>query len=56
MFRYWKAHGCIDAIFAGSVVVLHRHDLLDISVVHGDGTTTAAKKAVTTLASADIKR
>jgi transposase len=44
MFRYWKARGCIDAIFAGSVVTLRRHDLLDISVLHGDGTTTAAKK------------
>ena len=44
MFRYWRARGCIDAIFAGSVSALHRHDLLDISVVHVDGTKTAAKK------------
>ena len=44
MFRYWRARGCIDAIFAGSVFTLHQNNLLDISVVHGDGTTTAAKK------------
>lgn len=44
MFRYWQARGCIDSIFAGSVFTLNRNELLDISVVHGDGTTTAAKK------------
>src|ERR1039457_1480403 len=44
MFRYWHARGCINSIFAGSVFSLDRSNLLDISVVHGDGTTTAAKK------------
>jgi len=44
MFRYWQARGCIDAIFAGSVLTLHQNDLLDTGVIHGDGTTTAAKK------------
>ena len=44
MFRYWQAHGCMDAIFAGSVLKLHQDNLLDTSVIHGDGTTTAAKK------------
>ena len=39
-----EADGCIDAIFTGSVVQLHRDNLLDITVLHGDGTTTAAKK------------
>jgi transposase len=43
-FRRWEADGCFDAIFAGTVVKLHRADLLDTSVIHGDGTTTAAKK------------
>jgi hypothetical protein len=28
----------------GSVCKLHKDQLLDTSVVHGDGTTTAAKK------------
>lgn len=44
MFRYWHARGCIDAIFAGSVSTLDRLGLLDISIMHCDGTTTVAKK------------
>ena len=43
-WRRWEADGCIDAIFTGSVAQLHRDNLLDITVLHGDGTTTAAKK------------
>jgi len=43
-WRRWEADGCIDAIFEGSVMQLHQDALLDISVIHGDGTTTAAKK------------
>lgn len=43
-WRRWEADGCIDAIFTGSVMQLHRDNLLDITVLHGDGTTTAAKK------------
>ena len=43
-WRRWEADGCIDAIFAGSVMQLHQDGLLDITVIHGDGTTTAAKK------------
>src|SRR5580693_9443437 len=43
-FRRWQADGCFDAIFIGSVVTLQENDHLDISVIHGDGTTTAAKK------------
>ena len=43
-WRRWEADGCIDAIFTGSVMQLHQDELLDISVIHGDGTTTAAKK------------
>ena len=40
----WIDDGCIDAIFTGSVLKLHQDNRLDISIVHGDGTTTAAKK------------
>ena len=36
-WRRWEADGCIDAIFTGSVVQLHRDNLLDITVLHGDG-------------------
>ncbi|MEM9511571.1 MAG: transposase [Cyanobacteria bacterium P01_E01_bin.48] len=43
-FRRFEAHGCFDAIFAESVSRLHQKGHLDISVIHGDGTTTAAKK------------
>ncbi|CAB3808900.1 hypothetical protein LMG28614_06908 [Paraburkholderia ultramafica] len=42
--RRWLADGCMDAIFAGSVSRLHSDKLLDLTVIHGDGTTTAAKK------------
>ena len=43
-FRRYEAQGCFDAIFAETVVLLHQQEYLDISVIHGDGTTTAAKK------------
>jgi transposase len=43
-FRRWETDGCMDAIFAGSVLKLHEDKRLDITVIHGDGTTTAAKK------------
>jgi len=43
-FRRFEAQGCFDAIFAGTVVLLHQKKFLDISIIHGDGTTTAAKK------------
>ena len=42
--RRWQADGCIDRIFAGSVRKLHQDGLLDLTIIHGDGTTTAAKK------------
>ncbi len=43
-FRRWEKDGCISAIFKGSVLQLHENNLLDTGVVHGDGTTNAAKK------------
>jgi transposase len=43
-FRRWQACGCFDAVFLASVVRLEQDQLLDTSVIHGDGTTTAAKK------------
>jgi transposase len=42
--RRWQADGSIDRIFAGTVHKLHQDQILDLSVIHGDGTTTAAKK------------
>jgi len=44
IWRRWESDGCINAIFIGSVFKLHQDNRLDISIVHGDGTTTAAKK------------
>jgi transposase len=43
-FRRYEAHGCFDAIFAGTVSILSLKGHLDISVIHGDGTTAVAKK------------
>ncbi len=43
-FRRWQTDGCFDAIFEGSLLALHEYDLLDTSIIHGDGTTTPAKK------------
>jgi transposase len=44
IMRRWQADGSIDRIFAGTVHKLHQDQILDLSVIHGDGTTTAAKK------------
>jgi hypothetical protein len=44
IWRRWVDDGCMDAIFAGSVSRLHEDGRLDMAVIHGDGTTTAAKK------------
>jgi transposase len=43
-FRRYEVQGCFDAIFTGSVAILSLKGHLDISVIHGDGTTTVAKK------------
>jgi transposase len=43
-FRRWQADGSIERIFSGTVQQLHQDRLLKLSVIHGDGTTTAAKK------------
>ncbi len=43
-FRRYEVHRCFDTIFAGSVSLLSLKGQLDISIIHGDGTTTAAKK------------
>jgi hypothetical protein len=39
-----EGDGCIDAIFTDSVVRLERAPSSDITIVHGDGITEAAKK------------
>lgn len=44
VFQAWLNSGALLNIFEGSVFKLHSANLLDTSVVHGDGTTTMAKK------------
>ena len=48
IMRRWQSDGSIDRVFAGSVDLLHQDQRLDLSIIHGDGTTTAAKKGATT--------
>ena len=43
-FRRFETHGCFEDIFKASVSLLHEKGKLDTTVIHGDGTTTAAKK------------
>ena len=43
-FKYWVNNGCFDKIFTASVVKLFKEKMLDTSVLHGDGTSTASKK------------
>ena len=40
----WVEHGCFDKIFEASVSRLFAGKMLDISVLHCDGTCTTAKK------------
>lgn len=44
VFKRWERDGCFDKIFGHSVATLFKNKMLDLSVFHGDGTTTAAKK------------
>ena len=52
VLQRWARDGCFDEAFEQSVRRLHEKGLLDTRIVHGDGTTTAAKKGVTILATA----
>ena len=45
-FKFWIKHKCFDRIFESSVARLFQAKMLDISILHGDGTCTAAKKGV----------
>lgn len=53
-FRMWERDKCFETIFTNTVKVLHEKELLDTSIVHGDGTTTSAKKGATILAGMGI--
>lgn len=44
VFKEWLTNGILLKIFEFSVFLLQKSDLLDTSVLHGDGTSTMAKK------------
>src|SRR5258707_854344 len=48
MMRRWQADGSTERIFSGTVRQLHQDQLLELSVIHGDSTTTAVRKGATT--------
>ena len=49
-FQRWIKTGFFDRVFEASVAKLAKESLLDTSIFHGDGTTTAAKKGAIILA------
>ncbi len=44
VYQQWVESGALVKIFENSVLMCHEHDLLDTSIIHGDGSTTMAKK------------
>ncbi|MBW8308922.1 MAG: transposase [Candidatus Paracaedibacteraceae bacterium] len=48
IFQRWLRNGCFDNIFIGSVYKLFENNLLDTDIIHGDGSTTTAKKGAIT--------
>lgn len=44
IYQQWITHESLVKIFENSVIRLHQNGLLDTSVLHGDGSTTMAKK------------
>lgn len=44
IYKRWVNDGSLRAAFEASVKLLSKHDLLNTSILHGDGTSTTAKK------------
>lgn len=44
LFQHWLKHEVFEKIFEHSVALLHSQGLLDLSILHGDGTSSMAKK------------
>lgn len=44
VFKYWVKAGCFEKIFINSVTKLFKEKILDLSIIHGDGTSAVAKK------------
>ena len=43
-FKRWQKDKCFEKIFEASVARLFKKGMLDLKIIHGDGSTTAAKK------------
>lgn len=44
IYKRWANDGSLETAFKNSVQLLSKNNLLDLSILHGDGTSTAAKK------------
>lgn len=44
IYQRWVNDGSLDKVFIHSVIKLHKNNMLDLSVLHGDGSSTPAKK------------
>jgi transposase len=44
IFQRWVGDGSLEKVFDNSVFTLHQNNLLDLSILHGDGSSTPAKK------------
>jgi transposase len=55
-FRRWANDGSLKRVFVESVRRLHQHGRLDLSVLHGDGTHTIAKKGGEAVADTGYKK
>ena len=56
MYRWhnrWSKDGSYQNLFETSITVLLAKNKLDLSVLHGDGSNTVAKKGVSALATPD---
>ncbi len=42
----WSRDGSYENVFLNSIAILRDKDKLDLSIIHGDGTNTVAKKGV----------
>ena len=47
VFARWSDHGSLEHAFIASVAHLSAHNQLDLSILHGDGTTRWPKKVAT---------
>lgn len=44
IYQRWVRDGSLDKTFENSVLKLQQNNLLDLSILHGDGSSTPAKK------------